>query len=172
MTQKVTSIVTSQTNQITRSSSSQVAGSIISSNLALRLSYVPSRPQQRSGCFGTFLLIVIGASSSFAIGFELISTAISEPFEGKSEQLSSLIILTCISIISVLIGFAFRIYYEKPRLEKDLPKYKAEVQKYELAMKRHANLFYCFRCDRIFIPGENVIAEVEHIPEFLYSPPR
>ena len=56
----------------------------------------------------------------------------------------------------------------RAQYKEEHDEWSAAVAEWERAMERWNRLYYCSRCDGVFIPGEGILTPVEELEEALY----
>jgi hypothetical protein len=71
--------------------------------------------------------------------------------------------------ICALIALTILIYYEKRDLPTKRSGYAAAINNWQRAMDKWNHLYYCHRCDGVFLPGQNLIVPSAHMMHYLYN---
>ncbi len=76
-----------------------------------------------------------------------------------------------IIVLAIITWFSFHTF-EKERDEsrQNQSRYKKDLARWQAAMDRYTRLFYCQRCDCVYIPGEETWAPAEQIALFTNNP--
>lgn len=128
----------------------KVSGSIsISSNLIDSLAPPELEKAPNQGC------LMLSFMASFIVAFFFLIAA----FAGPIYLIGCLIF----GVIGAILVFIYK------KRDDDYQKFLRERKpKYEKALERWNNLYYCHRCDGIFVPGKN-ISTVENMINYLYT---
>lgn len=181
--QKVSSIISTGISSTTYSSKSQQITSLSSTGLAAKLAF-PERPKNTNAFTVVYWCIIFPLAALFVFTFIpslLITTSILysklEPLSPGYNFLNSLILVVSFVVSLLLVIFIYWcIFYGITKgLNKIFSPWEKEtkerVNRQDLAWKhidaRYKQLYYCHRCDRVFIPGQPQSSPADKLMDFL-----
>lgn len=107
---------------------------------------------------GLIVMIIVGLVSGY-MEFFMITTDPTSILSFTSLVLAGITIFC----FGCPVWFIFRLWSR--RIEA-----KAQMPHWQRAMAKWQYLYYCHRCDGVFLPGQPFLMPATHIMEFLYSP--
>ena len=119
---------------------------------------------------------IVGIVLEPALGLE--HGGLNRLLEDRLGPLSIVCSLLCVSITGGVLGWVILRAFPSlgTKLQQDnqhaMAQYQAELRLYErypIAIKRWRQLYYCSRCDVVFIPGEGRFAPIEKMYSYLYD---
>lgn len=180
--EKVTSILKSQTSQtqgqmpvesVYTDSDGNVRSSTdyrsYSSNHVSNLAQELTPPPKPSGnsygfCLGYFIFQMIGTGfiGLFFMfgGLTMFLTSITSPDIGFGGAVFSLLLIVGPIVLFALFFFGYR-YFKNKKSEEQKRVDETEGVAWQKAIQRWDKLFYCYRCDCVFIPGEESVPSRE-----------
>jgi len=144
--------------------------------LANRLS-APRRPGKPSdfGCAAVLLTMRVGMSLVVLVVIGVVSfCSLPLLYESVYRANNWLILVPILifagAVIRLLWWIGSNVVREVGTIRHNRLNYPSEVERWERAIERWRELYYCYRDDGIFIPAQTRLIPVEQLRAFLYSP--
>jgi hypothetical protein len=147
-----------------------------STGLANRLS-APRRPGKPSdfGCAAVLLTMRVGMSLVVLVVIGVVSfCSLPLLYESVYRDSNWLILVPILifagAVIRLLWWIGSNVVREVSTIRHNRLNYPSEVERWERAMERWRELYYCYRDDGVFIPAQTRFIPVEQLRAFLYVP--
>ncbi len=118
----------------------------------------PIKPYERNFDLVWLCLILLGL-----FGFLVTISGLANNITHETDTIGAFITgLICFSIVALAsVAYIHKGKDEKIRFEREMPRWEKAISKWQ-------QLYYCYRCDGVFLPGQNFIVSTQYMMNFLY----
>jgi len=141
------------------------SGSLLANQLAQPIK--PQEPVEPSGCFSYILLLLV-----INAGIQMFAGSVAG-IKDNPRYFGGFDIFVFIAIILITSWISFKILSgiqkRKSQYENNKLNFPNSLRKWELALKKWQQLYYCERDGIVFIPGENKHVDASNINNILFE---